>query len=152
MKFTHFVEHQGQIILTNSIGGEFYYPKNPLKMSGVAISFAWTTDTFLKRLKTQTRRFWKVQHANKFRAGMIVRALNKNYAYGGKQIGHALILKDPYQQKLKLMTQADYVAEGGKAHWRNRAEYIEFMGGPEEEPWVVEFCRVEPLNNEGGDR
>lgn len=106
------------------------------------ISFAWTTKAFLAGLKTVTRRFWNPEYAEQFwkscceNNGLSI-ACDKNPRWGGKQIGRIKVIKKPYLQKLKFVTDEDEIKEGHL--WGDARAFIEMMGGPENEPWVVEF-------------
>lgn len=109
------------------------------------ISFAWTTEVWKKKLKTVTRRFWNPEYMEKFwksccaNNGLAI-ACDRSPRFKGKRIGLIKVTKKPYLQKLKFVTDADEIKEGHL--WGNAANYIEMMGGPENEPYVVEF---EPL-------
>lgn len=106
------------------------------------ISFAWTTEAFLQRRKTATRRFWDEKYTQRF-----IRSCEKNKGcfqaydrsprYGGHAIGVCRLTCQPYKQALSLFTDADEKAEGGL--WGSAAAYVEMMGGPDKEPVVIEF-------------
>ena len=117
------------------------------ELTNLWISFAWTTGAFLDGTKTHTRRYWKTSHAAKFRAGMVVRALDKDYRANGKQIGWALLTKDPYLQPLAEMTQEDFIKEGGTRYWEALEYYQWMMKREGQDPYVIEFVRC----NEQGE-
>ena len=106
------------------------------------ISMAWTTGAFLADKKSVTRRFWTPKYAAKFHAGDIVDAYDKSPRNGGKKIGLIRLTKDPYPQKLSDMPDDHFEREGGVMYWRDKDEFIVFMGGPERTPWVVEFEKM----------
>lgn len=109
------------------------------------ISFAWTTKAFLAGTKTVTRRFWNKEYMEKWwkvtceNNGLAV-ACDRSPRWGGKQIGHIKVTLKPYLQKLKFVTDADEIKEGHL--WGNAKNFIEMMGGPEREPYVIE---LEPI-------
>jgi len=105
----------------------------------VIISFAWTTPSILDRTKTVTRRFWNDDYARKYHTGDIADAYDRLPRAGGKKIGTVRITRDPYKQKLADMSDGHFLREGGLRYWPDKAAFIEAMGGPDVEPWVVEF-------------
>jgi hypothetical protein len=118
--------------------------------SGLAISFG-KVDPELLNSKSVTRRNWVDSYAQKFirayRKGKRVKALDKGFQYGGKQIGWLTLLEEPYEQKLSDMPDTDLAAEGFPN--LSKAEFINqfFEGKPETVVWVVRF-KFEPLEVE----
>lgn len=84
-------------------------------LSGLGISF-WKTLQYLTH-KTVTRRSWKDSHAQKFinafEQNKLIKALDKDIRYGGKQIGWCRLLCAPYKEQLAAMPYEDLQAEGG---------------------------------------
>jgi len=103
------------------------------------ISFAWTVPSILDHSKTVTRRFWNDDYARKFHAGDIVDAYDQCTRAGGKKIDTIRLTSDPYKQRLSDMPDPHFEREGGTRYWRDKAEFIEVMGGPDAVPWVIEF-------------
>jgi len=101
------------------------------------ISFAWTTEALLAGLKTVTRRFWSDSYAEKFKEGDRVQAWDKSPRFGGCKVAEIRLTCDPYKEKLAAMPEDDVAKEGGL--WASKNEFINCMGGPNEEPWVVRF-------------
>ncbi|MEG4165955.1 hypothetical protein QT985_27830, partial [Microcoleus sp. S36b_B5] len=64
-----------------------------------------------------TRRTWKDNHAQKFinafHHNKLVKALDRDIRYGGKQIGWCRLLCAPYKEQLAAMPEVDLQAEGG---------------------------------------
>jgi len=106
------------------------------------ISFAWTTEAFLQGLKTETRRFWDDEYMRRFvkvcaeNDGCFL-AYDKSPRFGGKRIGICRLKSKPFKQQLKFVTESDEKAEGGL--WGSAAKYVEMMGGPYKEPYVIKF-------------
>ena len=124
--------------LSISSGSEF-------RLSGLAISFGKTL-RYLPR-KTMTRRVWKDKHAQKFinafHHNKLVKALDKDIRYGGKQIGWCRLLCAPYKEQLAAMPVGDLKAEGGMCS--SVAEFVKqyFKGDDSLEVWVICFEFVE---------
>ncbi len=79
------------------------------------VSFSWTAPALyaLGNLrKSVTRRDWKPEHAEKFRAGAIHDAWAKSPRVGGKRIGRIKIAQKPYKENTHLAQVADWTAEG----------------------------------------
>jgi len=79
------------------------------------ISYGWTWPALFAPTHFQkivTRRSWKDSHAKKFKKGMVVKAIDKDFRAGGKEIGKVKILEAPYKQPLSEMTIKDYFHEG----------------------------------------
>ena len=112
------------------------------------ISFAWTTKALLANKKSETRRFWTDEYAAKFKAGMIVDAYDKSARFGGKKVATIRLVKAPYKEPLSEMSDESFEAEGGTMLWKDKAEYIEMMGGKEKVPWVVKFELVKEQRQE----
>ena len=110
-------------------------------LSGLGISF-WKTLHCLTH-KTVTRRAWKDKHADKFinafHQHKLVKALDKDIRYGGKQIGWCRLLCAPYKEQLAAMPDEDLQAEGGMC--ASVVEFIKqyFKGNSSQEVWVIRF-------------
>ena len=74
------------------------------------ISFAETIEALLDGRKTCTRRSWRSIHADKFYAGQMVDAYNKNPRNGGKPVAIIRILRSPYLSA--DLPDSDWEAEG----------------------------------------
>ena len=104
------------------------------------ISFAQTSPAVLDGSKTVTRRFWNDPYARRFKAGSVHQAWDRSPRTGkGRRIGEILITRTPYKELLGLMTEEHFQREGGTRFWKDREEFIEYMGGPARIAWVVEF-------------
>ncbi|MEG5237020.1 hypothetical protein QUB77_22665 [Microcoleus sp. AT9b-C3] len=90
-----------------------------------------------------TRRAWKDKHAHKFinafEQNKLIKALDKDIRYGGKQIGWCRLLCAPYKEQLAAMPDEDLQAEGGMCS--SVAEFIQhyFKGNSSQEVWVIRF-------------
>ncbi|MBE9092508.1 hypothetical protein [Tychonema sp. LEGE 07203] len=90
-----------------------------------------------------TRRAWKDKHADKFinafHQHKLVKALDKDIRYGGKQIGWCRLLGAPYKEQLAAMPDEDLQAEGGMC--ASVVEFIKqyFKGNSSQEVWVIRF-------------
>ena len=117
----------------------------PPALSGLRISFG-TTLQYLT-CKTVTRRNWKDSHAKKFikafEQNKLIKALNKDIRYGGKQIGWCRLLCAPYKEQLATMPEEDLQAEGGMCS--SVEEFVKryFKGNSSLEVWVVRFQFIE---------
>jgi len=118
---------------------------NSFTTSGLGISF-WKTLQCLTH-KTVTRRAWKDKHAQKFtnafHQNKLVKALDKDIRYGGKQIGWCRLLCAPYKEQLAAMPQADLAAEGGMCDSLEQFIQRYFKGNTNLEVWVIRFEFVE---------
>jgi len=111
------------------------------------ISFAWTADAFTTYNKDMSRRYWKKDHALKFKPNMIVDAMDRLPHRGGKRIGEIKIIKRPWQQPTGQMTEIDYRREG--LLWMEQQGmlikgqkprvFFEEWKEKDEVVWVVEF-------------
>ncbi|MEG4958888.1 hypothetical protein [Microcoleus sp. F10_A2] len=94
-----------------------------------------------------TRRAWKDKHADKFinafHQHKLVKALDKDIRYGGKQIGWCRLLCAPYKEQLAAMPYEDLEAEGGMC--ASVPEFIQryFKGNSSLEVWVIRFEFIE---------
>jgi len=90
-----------------------------------------------------TRRCWKDHHAKKFanafHQNKLIKALDKDIRYGGKQIGWCRLLCAPYKEQLVAMPYEDLQAEGGMCS--SVAEFVKqyFKGHTSLEVWVIRF-------------
>ena len=111
------------------------------RLSGLAISFGKTLP-YLPQ-KTVTRRCWKHSHAlkfiNAFHQHKLVKALDKDIRYGGKQIGWCRLLCAPYKEKLSSMPDTDLLAEGGMCESVEAFIQQYFKGDASLEVWVIRF-------------
>jgi hypothetical protein len=113
----------------------------PPALSGLRISFGKTLQYLAG--KTVTRRNWKDSHAKKFikafEQNKLIKALDKDIRYGGKQIGWCRLLGAPYKEKLAAMPDEDLQAEGGMCS--SVAEFVKryFKGDSNQEVWVIRF-------------
>ena len=114
----------------------------PLKDSGLAISFGKTLPQ-LYGGKSVTRRTWTSEYAKKFINAYWemrrIKALDKDYRYGGKQIGWLRLTTKPYQESLSEMPIADVALEGFPE--LSKEEFIAqfFDNNPHEIVWVIRF-------------
>ena len=122
-------------------------------LSGLSVSFAKTLQYLVH--KTVTRRTWKDTHAKKFIKAFnqhkLIKALDKDIRYGGKQIGWCHLLCAPYKERLSDMRFADLAAEGGMCS--SVEEFVQqyFKGDSSLEVWVIRFefiADLEVLNLE----
>ncbi len=104
------------------------------------ISFAHTTQAVKDLKKKVTRRFWQDNYAAKFRKGQYIQAYNKNPRIGGKRFAIICITEEPYKEYLGDMTDEEEKLEG--ALWGSAEAFIEAMGGPHLEVWVIRFVVV----------
>lgn len=102
------------------------------------VSFAHTALVFANRTKTETRRFWKPRHAALFKPGTVFMGLDKDLRAGGQRL-HTARVVFCYPQLLKEMSWESFLREGGEQYWVNKEEFIEAMGGPDQEPYVLRF-------------
>jgi hypothetical protein len=97
------------------------------------LSFAWTSEAFIKGIKTKTRRRLKERQFNMWmkryreKPNQIHTAVDKCLAWGGKRIGHFILTDYPYLEKLGNMPKEDLIAEGGM--WDSVEEFIDFVNG-----------------------
>jgi hypothetical protein len=110
-------------------------------LSGLRISFGKTLPYLFH--KTVTRRCWKDSHAKKFanafHQNKLIKALDKDIRYGGKQIGWCRLLCAPYKEQLAAMPDEDLQAEGGMCS--SVTEFVKryFKGDSSLEVWVIRF-------------
>jgi len=90
-----------------------------------------------------TRRCWKDSHAKKFanafHQNKLIKALDKDIRYGGKQIGWCRLLCAPYKEQLSAMPQNDLKAEGGMCDSIEQFIQHYFKGNSSLEVWVIRF-------------
>lgn len=117
-------------------------------LSGLAISFGKTLQYLPD--KTVTRRTWKDTHAKKFikafHQNKLIKALDKDIRYGGKQIGWCRLLCAPYKEQLSVMPNGDLAAEGGMCS--SVEEFVQqyFKGNSNLEVWVIRFEFIADLS------
>lgn len=114
---------------------------NSFKTSGLGISFGKTLQ-YLPQ-KTVTRRAWKDSHAKKFINAFhhhkLVKALDQDIRYGGKQIGWCRLLCAPYKEQLAAMPEEDLKAEGGMCDSVEAFIKQYFKGNGSLAVWVIRF-------------
>jgi hypothetical protein len=117
----------------------------PPVLSGLRISFGKTLQYLAG--KTVTRRNWKDSHAKKFikafEQNKLIKALDKDIRYGGKQIGWCRLLCAPYKEQLATMPPEDLQAEGGMCS--SVKEFVKryFKSNSNLEVWVIRFQFIE---------
>lgn len=114
-----------------------------------------TTKGFLLSKKTIAYRSWSQDWAAQFHVGDIVDCYNKsprlNENLGSdtlkrpsKIIGHIRLTKDPYKMVMRDMPDNHFermaIKDGG--YTKTKEEFIEYMGGMDAEPYVIEFEKV----------
>lgn len=114
----------------------------------ICVSFAMTSDAYADGTKTETRRFWKPQHAAKFTPGRVFMGITKDFRAGGVRMHPARVV-ECRTERLGDMSEDSFAREGGTRYWPNRAAYIEMMGGPDLVPYVLRFEHL-PVE-QGGD-
>ncbi len=97
-----------------------------------------TIEAFADGSKTETRRFWKPAHARKFMPGVEFMGTTKDFRAGGVRM-HSARVVFCQQEPLAHMSTDSFVREGGTRYWKDKAEYIQMMGGPDKVPWVLRF-------------
>jgi len=102
------------------------------------VSFAMTSEAYKDGSKTETRRFWRASHAAKFKPGTVFMGITKDFRAGGVRMHPARVIFCQ-QEALCGMSQDSFFREGGTRYWRDRAEYVEVMGGAHRVPWVLRF-------------
>lgn len=76
------------------------------------VSFAYTTPALLANRKTCTRRHWSNPYARRFRQNEVVQGWDKLPRNHGKQVAWVRITVEPYQERMGMMPDSDYEAEG----------------------------------------
>jgi len=105
------------------------------------VSFAMTSEAYADGTKTETRRFWKPRHADKFKPGTVFMGITKDFRAGGERMHPArVVFCRP--ERLGDMTEDSFQREGGVRYWIDRENYIQTMGGPERVPYVLRFEHV----------
>ena len=121
------------------------------------ISFAWTTDAFKVGIKHRTRRNWNDDYAQRFIKAFynqdVIGGLDKNFRFGGKQVGSLKLTEAPFQQLTGKMSEFDYKAEG--LYWMEQQgikirgltprEFFENWKQDNEMVWVVTFVKLENM-------
>jgi len=102
------------------------------------VSFAMTSDAYADQSKTETRRFWKPRHAEKFKPGVVFMGITKDFRVGGKRIHPARVIFC-HKERLGDMTEDSFLREGGTRYWPDRIAYITAMGGPDRVPYFMRF-------------
>ncbi|MBW2342529.1 MAG: hypothetical protein JRF53_00690 [Deltaproteobacteria bacterium] len=102
------------------------------------VSFAMTSGAFTDRSKTETRRFWKPRHAEKFRPGVVFMGITKDFRADGKRMHPARVIFCR-KESLGDMTEDSFLRDGGTRYWPDRMAYIAAMGGPHRVPYVIRF-------------
>lgn len=112
------------------------------------ISFAKTTEAYADRSKTETRRFWKPAHADKFKPGTLFMGITKDFRAGGERM-HVSKVVFCRKERLGDMSQDSFLREGGTRYWIDREDYINAIGGPDQVPYVLRFEHAEEIKNDG---
>ena len=76
------------------------------------VSFAWTTPALLARRKTCTRSKWLGRFAERFQAGELVQAWDKQPRFKGKRVGIIRLTEKPYLESTADAPDSDWEAEG----------------------------------------
>ena len=108
------------------------------------VSFGWTSEAYANESKTETRRFWKPSHAEKFQPGVVFMGINKDFRAGGVRMHPSrVVFCEP--QYLNHMTEDSFHREGGTRYWPSREAYIEMMlsQGKGDRPYVLRFEHLE---------
>jgi hypothetical protein len=74
-----------------------------------------------------------------FHQNKLIKALDKDIGYGGKQIGWCRLLCAPYKEQLSAMPQNDLKAEGGMCESVEQFIQRYFKGNGSLEVWVIRF-------------
>jgi hypothetical protein len=104
----------------------------------IGVSFAMTSDAYADGTKTETRRFWTLQHAAKFTPGREFMGWSKDPRAGGVRT-HPSRVVFCRPERLGDMSQDSFLREGGTRYWPTREDYIECMGGADLVPYVLRF-------------
>lgn len=110
----------------------------------LSVSFAMTADAFADGSKTETRRFWRVRHASKFKPGTVFCGIDKDFRAGGVRLHEARVVSIELQY-LRDISEESFVREGGTRYWASREAYIAAMGGGHLCPYVLRFEHVSPF-------
>ncbi len=117
-------------------------PKLEPKDSGLAISFGKTLPQ-LYGGKSVTRRTWTSEYAKKFIYAYWdtrrIKALDKDYRYGGKQIGWLRLTAEPYQESLLEIPAVDLDLEGFPELSIEKIIAQFFDNNPNQIVWVIRF-------------
>lgn len=108
----------------------------------LCVSFALTSGAYANKTKTETRRFWKPRHAEKFKPGTLFMGITKDFRAGGTPIHPSQVIFCR-QERLADMTLDSFLREGGLTYWGSLDEYIQMMGGPEKIVSVLRFEHLE---------
>ena len=113
------------------------------------VSFALTEAEFLAGKKTCTRRRWKPEHAEHWKAGTVHHAWSKvPYAKGARFLGLIRATADAYLERLADMPIADLAAEGGMCATID--DFIALVEGrPDEKLYVARFEVIEYADADG---
>ena len=120
------------------------------------ISFAWTSPAVRARRKTRTRRSWSPSYAEKFRENSICQAYDKGPRVGGKLIDYILIVRKPWIQNTRDLSEEDYELEGFAyldehgffckgLHGLSGREFLDQWKGAAEDVYIVDFRYVDDL-------
>lgn len=117
------------------------------------ISFAYTTPALIAGQKTVTRRHWKGDYADRFKAGTEVTAYDRSPRAGGKPVARLRLTQDVQLEPDADAPDSDYDAEGfaflyeapGKFRSFTREDFADWRreGGSSH---VVRFEVVEIVN------
>jgi len=121
------------------------------------ISFVWTCAAFTAGVKNRTRRNWNDNYAQRFIKAYynqgVIGALDKNFRFGGKQVGSLKLTEAPFQQLTGKMSESDYQAEGLawmeqqgiKIRGLHPREFFLNWQQANEMVWVVTFTKLENM-------
>jgi len=103
-----------------------------------------TWESIVDGTKTMTRRDWKPQYVKQWHKGDVFMPVSRLRVKEYEVDAPRVLTADPYWQLLKDMPDVDFEREGGTSHWKDKAEYIEVMGGESKGYYVIEFEKVTP--------
>lgn len=110
------------------------------------LSFAWTTAAYMSGRKTCTRRMWTDRTLRMWQRAWDEgrrrhRARDRSPRFKGRCLGEFELTAKPERQPLRDMPESDLEAEGGL--WASRQEFIDLFGGPDLEPVVIRFKKLD---------
>lgn len=111
------------------------------------VSFAWTTDEYVRGLKDVTRRNWADEYAAKFVPGTFHSAYDKSPRFGGKAVGVFEVVSIAREALQRMLDDRAYGLdecrrEGGR--WKTPEEFVRMFreNGGREDPHRLEFRPV----------
>lgn len=127
-----------------------------------SISFAWTTKALpcYGGKKCVTRRCWSDKYARRFRPGVIVMAISRQFRFGGLRLGTIRILSCERESILRLVKEPEYgkaelIREGGL--WNSVEEFAALFTKREKPEWnpyrvAFEWIGAIPAKDKKGRR